>query len=340
MSILIVDDSDDSRFLLEGALRTAGLNDIVGFDSASAVLEYLGGDARKCGQPVDLIFMDLAMPGIDGLQALRLLRRAERLRRIPVIVVTSHAEEGMLETAFAAGALDYVTKPFRARELVARARSALRIKRERDRRASRERTLRGAAQRLAHSQLRLEHESRTDPLTGIANRRELDAVLANEWRRAARDGADLALILVDVDFFHEFNERYGHPAGDACLRRLADVLSGSAGRAGDTVARHGGDELAVLLPATPLDGAVTVAETIRAAVLALDIPHAASPCADVVTLSIGVAATRPRLHRPVSSLVAAADEALFRAKARGRNLVEVAAVETHRSRRTGPWSIG
>jgi diguanylate cyclase (GGDEF)-like protein len=315
VGILIVDDSEDSRALLRAALHEGGLDEVWAVDSASAAFRYLGVDGAPCAGTVDLVFMDIMMPEIDGLTAIRRLRRAERLRDVPIIVITSHEAEYVLEEAFEAGAVDFVRKPFRVGEILARARAALRTKGELDRRSKRERALRSTTQRLVKVSKGLENEVRTDPVTGVINRRAFNATYRDAWQRAARTSADLSVLMVDVDCFHEYNERHGHLAGDVCLQRIAGALSACAGRAADCVARYGGDEFIVLLPDTPREGAATVAESMRADVQSLPLG---------VTVSLGAASVVPRPDLSPESLIASADDALYTAKARGRNRVEVA----------------
>lgn len=160
-----------------------------------------------------------------------------------------------------------------------------------------------------------------DPLTGIANRRRFTLTLDSELHRGRRFASPVALLLVDVDRFKEFNDRYGHPAGDACLCRIAALLRATIARAGDLVARHGGEEFAAVLPGAALDGARLVAENVRRLVAELAIPHAAAP-AGFVTVSIGVAVDMGSGPPDAEALVAAADRALYRAKSAGRNRVE------------------
>ncbi|HWV88232.1 MAG TPA: diguanylate cyclase [Capillimicrobium sp.] len=166
----------------------------------------------------------------------------------------------------------------------------------------------------------LAHLSGLDALTGVANRRALDEHLAREWGRMRRDGRPLSLALCDVDCFKDYNDRYGHPAGDACLRRVAEALGRAAGRSGDLVARYGGEEFAVVLPETGADGALPVAERARAAVGDLGIPHAGSQVAATVTISVGIATAQDGDPDP-AALLARADTALYVAKRGGRNRV-------------------
>jgi diguanylate cyclase (GGDEF)-like protein len=160
-----------------------------------------------------------------------------------------------------------------------------------------------------------------DGLTGLPNRRQFDAVLSAEFNRAMRAGTSLALVMIDVDYFKPYNDIYGHPGGDDCLRRIGDAVSHARQRAGDLAARYGGEELAVLLPHTDLAGAVAVAEKMRQGVNGLRIAHAGNP-AGIVTISAGVAAFVPtRGGGCAQDLLAAADAALYAAKSGGRDRV-------------------
>lgn len=163
-----------------------------------------------------------------------------------------------------------------------------------------------------------------DGLTGIANRRYFEVQLATEWRRALRVQSPLSLAMVDVDHFKSFNDRYGHPVGDACLRSVAQVLSSRIRRAGDVLARYGGEEFVVLLPNTSAEGAAQVADELRMGVVELAIPHADSSAATVVSISVGIAGMVPTESACPGDLMQATDRALYAAKAAGRNRVVVA----------------
>jgi diguanylate cyclase (GGDEF)-like protein len=162
-----------------------------------------------------------------------------------------------------------------------------------------------------------------DGLTGLANRRCFNEAIELEFRRAQRSGQPLSLILADIDLFKNYNDHYGHPAGDSCLRAICDSVEGVLKRPGDLAARYGGEEIAILLPRTDIGGAMHVIEVLRAAVQELGIRHDTSPHG-IVTLSLGVACWYPRRQTATSSwLVGAADAALYAAKAAGRNTFTV-----------------
>lgn len=174
-------------------------------------------------------------------------------------------------------------------------------------------------QRLHEANQELQRLASKDGLTELANRRRFDEYFDLEWHRKAREQAPLSLILCDIDYFKTYNDTYGHQAGDDCLQQVARAISGAVKRPADLVARYGGEEFAVILPNTEASGAVHVAEKILAAVKAMEIAHANSPIGNYVTLSLGVASTVPSYESSPATLIAAADQALYQAKAQGRN---------------------
>lgn len=178
-----------------------------------------------------------------------------------------------------------------------------------------------AEEALSQLNARLEVLAMTDGLTGLLNRRAFDQTLRDEYARCQRNEEPLSLLMIDVDLFKAFNDSYGHPAGDQCLRSISDCLAKTLKRAVDKSARYGGEELAVILPATSFEGAWHVAETLRKAVHALAIPHSHSK-SKIVTVSIGVSSAKPAAEQvSVQELVGRADQALYDAKAAGRDCV-------------------
>ena len=175
---------------------------------------------------------------------------------------------------------------------------------------------------LEESNRKLEALSITDALTGIANRRRFDEVLAQEYSRHARSGETLSLILLDIDHFKAFNDTYGHVQGDECLHQIARIIADSVPRPSDLVARYGGEEFACILPETDIYGAVSLAEKIRLNILTRAIPHKGSLVADHITVSLGVATCPCCSGGSGTEVIGKADEQLYRAKALGRNRVE------------------
>jgi diguanylate cyclase (GGDEF)-like protein len=158
-----------------------------------------------------------------------------------------------------------------------------------------------------------------DSLTQIANRRCFDQVLFQEWKRLKREKLPLSLILCDIDFFKNYNDHYGHPAGDECLKQVAEIINQSVNRPPDLVARYGGEEFVVILPQTEIRGAVHIAQTIRAKIESAAIPHISSQVSEYVTLSMGITTLIPDLQTDPQYLISEADQALYQAKKSGRN---------------------
>ena len=187
-------------------------------------------------------------------------------------------------------------------------------------------TMRDISDRKALEE-KLSSQALTDGLTGIANRRAFDRALAREWKRTLREGSQISLLLLDIDYFKEFNDRYGHQVGDDCLRTVASAVSGAV-RATDLVARYGGEEIAVILPGTLIFGAVEAAEKLRSAIESLRFPHEGRADTGVwLTVSIGAATALARhggTMKMPETLLLAAENALYRAKHEGRNRVATA----------------
>lgn len=250
-------------------------------------------------QQPDLILLDVVMEGLDGFGVLQRLRAQAETAAIPVIFVTAHSDQDIESRCLEAGAVDFITKPINPAVVRARVRTHLTLKFQSD-------LLRSLAF--------------VDGLTGVANRRRFDERLALEWARAQRHGHALSLLLVDVDHFKAYNDRYGHQAGDEALRRVAACLTEQMRRGTDLVARYGGEEFACLLPDTDSEQALALAQRIVEAVPLMAIPHSACPVAPVLTVSVGVATRRGAIQPGWSSaaLLGLADAQLYEAKRLGR----------------------
>jgi len=254
--------------------------------------------------PPDLVLLDVVMPGLSGYEVCRRLKASEATREIPVLFVTTRTDPEDEAHGLDEGAVDFISKPIHHKVVLARVRTQL--------------TLKLQAERL--QQLAL-----IDGLTGVANRRQLDATLAREWRHCMRTHASLALLMVDVDHFKRYNDHYGHLAGDACLRSVAQALQDNVRRPHDLVGRFGGEEFVCVLPDTPFEGAEQRAHVLEGAVRALALPHVRSD-PGIVTVSIGAAVTLPARGEEFASLIEAADQLLYAAKQAGRGQVKCARV--------------
>ena len=293
--LLIVDDEPGNIRVLNETLRSSYR--IFSANNGREALEI-----AALVQP-DLVLLDIKMPGMDGYDVCRTMQANPHLSPIPIIFVTALSGEEDESTGLALGAVDYITKPFRPAIVRQRVGIHLELKRQRD---------------------QLSRLCRVDGLTGIPNRRAFDELLCLEWRRAMRSGNRLSLAMIDIDRFKEFNDMLGHPAGDDCLRRVAQALTQSLQRAGDFVARYGGDEFACILPGSDDSDLAAVFEKMRASVASLLLPCNASWVTPEVTISVGVACCTPTQETLPAGLIARADEQLYWSKSQGRNRVTVA----------------
>lgn len=245
----------------------------------------------------DVILLDVMMPDMDGYEVCRQLKQDSATRDIPILFVTAHHEAQEEARGLACGAVDFITKPIHPAVVRARVHTHLTLQRQTE-----------VLKRLVF----------IDALTHAFNRRYFDERLAEEWGRAQRTGRPLGLILIDVDYFKQFNDVNGHQRGDDALRQVAQALKGTILRPGDVVCRYGGEEFACLLPDTDLDGALQVAQRMKLAVRDLAIGHPASAVDQVLTISAGVAVRTPTSRGDAAALLALADAQLYRAKAEGR----------------------
>jgi diguanylate cyclase (GGDEF)-like protein len=277
----------------------------------------------------DLVLLDMMMPEISGLQILEYLKSDPHLRHVPAIVISALDEKATIVACIEQGAEDYLSKPYDPVILKARLNACLEKKLLRDREEFHRQRLEDAYKELeqAYKELEelknnLEMLSRRDGLTGLSNRTHFDRVLAQEWKVATRNREPFSLILFDIDYFKQYNDTYGHLNGDECLRQVSRVAEQAARRPRDTAARYGGEEFAVILPDTDAAGAVAIADKLRHAVEALDIPHERSNIAPYVTISLGVATAIASTEMSLAKLLESADAALYRAKHEGRNCVK------------------
>ncbi len=302
--VLIVDD-DPTILSAVARLLTSHFE-------VSVSLTGYGGLALAADHPPDLILLDVEIPDLDGYSVCESLKSNPQTESIPVVFLTSHSDEASEVRGLAAGASDFMAKPPRGGAVVARLDNLVRMKQLGD---------------------RLQVNAKTDYLTGLANRSEFDRVLDLEVRRSNRNGQPLSLLMIDVDYFKAYNDRYGHPSGDEVLRRVAKALRPFPARAADLVARYGGEEFVLVLPETDQFGAGCLSRSILQSVDALRIEHRGSLIGEFLTVSVGAATSYGKSSNSTSSetpsnsdfgrvtsndLLLCADRALYAAKHHGR----------------------
>lgn len=264
---------------------------------------YMAGSGEealeKCASLLpDLVLLDVVMPGMDGFEVCRQLKSTPSLAAIPVIFITANYDEKEEVKGFLVGAADFIHKPVNAVITRARINNQLLLKRQAD-------TLRTMALQ--------------DGLTGIANRRLFEESLNAALLQAMRDQTPLAIALIDVDFFKQYNDHYGHQSGDECLRRIAGALDGVLARPYDLMARYGGEEFVALAPGADGPGILLLAQAMVERVRELQLEHVRSSIGGVVTISAGAVSTIPKRGETYAQeLLQAADEQLYLAKSSGR----------------------
>ncbi len=289
--LLLVDDSPANLRFLAHLLR----------DMGELYVATRGDEALDMARDrdPDLILLDVEMPGMNGYEVCRALKKDPGLAAAAVMFVTSHQSIEHEVTALEAGAVDFVSRPINPPVLRARVKTHLTLKQQSD-------TLRQLANR--------------DGMTGVFNRRAFDGLLETEYRRHLRSQFPLGMAMLDVDWFKNYNDCCGHLAGDDCLRIIADTIVACSRRPAESVCRYGGEEFVILLPHSTTAQVVQYAENLRARVEQLALPHKGSSL-QVVTISIGCATWIPLLEMSASELIRRCDLALYQAKNQGRNRV-------------------
>ncbi len=292
MKILVADDYEPFRDVLAAKLVELGHVPTLVSNGCDAAEELARND-------YSVLICDWLMPGMDGPELCRKIRAEARLNYVYIILITSMCGESDYHTGIAAGADDFMKKPFDAELLASRLHAAERI--------------------LAMNQQLLERALH-DRLTGLLNRGAIIDGLHQEIHRASREGRGLAVMMIDVDHFKDVNDTYGHPAGDSVLQEAARRMQMSF-RPYDRVGRYGGEEFLLVAPCANTAHASKLAERLRLVIGSS--PIAAGESRIDVTVSVGVVATRAEPDIDPSALIALADAALYRAKKLGRNRVEV-----------------
>lgn len=292
--ILIVDDEPQNIKILGEALKLF-------YQLFIAVNGKTAIDLAQSKKP-DLILLDIMMPGMNGYEVLHELKTDDRTSNIPVIFITARNTEEDEARGLETGAVDYIVKPFSIPIVKARVKTHLELKRHRD---------------------TLEYYAMYDGLTGVFSRRRFDELLLSEWNRCIRNRLPISLIMIDIDHFKLYNDNYGHPAGDICLKRVAEQLNSVLKRSSDFLARYGGEEFVSLLAGSNLTDAKTMGRLMLDSVHDLNIPHEYSPVSDRITISMGISVMNPKQDIPASKIVKTADEMLYESKAAGRNRFRV-----------------
>lgn len=251
--------------------------------------------------PPDLILLDISMPDMDGYQVCQELKSSHETKDIPIIFLTGKNSTEDEAKGLELGAADYIAKPFSLPIVMARIRNQILLKIKTD---------------------MLEKLVSVDSLTEVANRRRFDELLTEELGRSIRSNGFLSVIMIDVDFFKNLNDNYGHAAGDVCLKQVAQSLKNTVRRSADSIARYGGEEFVAILPDITHDDALAVAEKLRENVARLEIRNPTQANKNnVVTVSLGVATVQPLKGFNEDAILKLADKALYEAKQSGRNRV-------------------
>jgi diguanylate cyclase (GGDEF)-like protein len=297
--IVLIEDDPAIVRLLTKVLSTQGV-EVIPCSTGAEGLEVLDREEW------DLCLLDRGLPDLDGMEICRHIKADARFDARQVIMLTGYSSLDARVEALNLGADDYITKPFHPKELLARVNASRRVVE--------------MQQQLVNMARQLEEISARDVLTGIFNRRHFGATLDHAFDHSRRYRRPLSVAIIDVDRFKDINDSFGHQAGDAVLAEVAKRFSGSV-RSSDYLARYGGEEFIVLLPETQLEDAVTFGEKLRAAVASAPVPIAGGRALPV-TVSVGAASLAHTRFNSPSEMIAAADQALYRAKRNGRNRVE------------------
>ncbi|MEH2329902.1 PleD family two-component system response regulator [Nostoc sp.] len=296
--VLIVDDEPFIRLILRHFLEQEGYQIAEAQNGIEAINVF------NQLHP-DIVLLDAIMSDMDGFECCTQLELLDCNKHTPVLMITGLEDQESVDRAFAVGAMDFVTKPIHWPVL-----------RQRVKRLIQQSQLQ---QKLEAVNLELQRLVTIDGLTQVANRRRFEEYFYQEWQRLKREQRPLSLILCDVDFFKLYNDTYGHRVGDRCLQKIAQAIKDMIKRPGDLVARYGGEEFAVILPNTDTEGATHVADEICHAVRILAIPHQNSQVSSHVTISVGFTTEIPQPDSDLEEMIAAADRALYEAKAAGRD---------------------
>ncbi|KQU67949.1 MULTISPECIES: diguanylate cyclase domain-containing protein [unclassified Rhizobacter] len=305
LTILVVDDQPAVRVALVAQLDALGHRVLEAGDATWAL------DQFQRHKP-DLVLLDVVMPGHDGYWLARQMRQVESGRWTPIIFLSARDQEQDLWKGIESGGDDYLVKPVSTVVLAAKLRAMSRLQQM-------QAQLMQVSAELRTANQRLQHLSELDELTGLINRRGFDRLLHAEIGAARREQQPLTLVFCDLDAFKPYNDTLGHVQGDDCLRRIGALLRDACHRPRDRATRYGGEEFALILPNTPKSGAMTFARAVRRMLAGVALPHPASPVGALVTLTGGITTCVPDAETTAEGMVVRADQALYAAKAQGRD---------------------
>ncbi len=307
MKVLVVDDSRVIRMIVQECVVPMG-HEVIHAENGEEALLYVKEN------PVDLVLMDVEMPGMNGFQVTSAIRELDSNDWFPIVFLTTKDDDESFTRGILSGGDAYLFKPINQLRLQLTISAMERIYKMRLK-------LKKAQQELIYVNKKLAHLAMFDELTGLANRRNFDETLDQQFKLAKRNKIPLSVIMCDIDFFKIYNDTYGHQQGDVCLAAVAKVIGSIGDRPTDRACRYGGEEFTLILPDTNLQGGLLIAEKLRQVVFDQNILHEGSKAADYVTLSLGLA-TYTGQFQSDDEIVKAADDALYRAKGNGRNCVE------------------
>ncbi|MDO3388287.1 diguanylate cyclase [Gilvimarinus sp. SDUM040013] len=310
MKILLVEDSATLRHAMSQYIVDAGHTPLVA-ESGEQALQLLEDN------PVDMIIMDVEMPGLNGFETTALIREWLGDHWIPIVFVTGMSEDEDYRQGIEAGGDDYLIKPVSKMIITAKIRAMERIADMRD--------------QLNRLNSELEAISQLDSLTQIYNRRTFNEQALKQWLLASRQNTCISALMIDVDHFKLYNDHYGHPAGDACLKEVTAAIEQCLNRPYDLLGRYGGEEFVVLLPETNKEGIANISQRIRRSLADRQVAHDVSPTSDTVTVSIGGACCLQTTGHTLEGLIKAADRALYRAKHSGRDQFSIDEMASHRT---------
>lgn len=290
--VLVVDDEKINCSVLATLLEDYKV--IIAKDGKQALKR-----ARKLPLP-DLILLDIILPDMNGYEVCEKLKKDDQTKDIPIIFITVKSSAEEEAKGLKLGAVDYISKPFSPAIVQVRVANHMELKKQRD---------------------LLQHLNMTDSLTQIANRRRFDLQIQHEWAAALKAGQPLSMLMIDIDFFKQYNDYYGHCEGDRCLQEITGILALSLRDDSDLLARFGGEEFACILPATDQEQALVMAKEMMESIRQRAISHPGSPINDSVTISIGYHTAWPTEQQSALEFIESTDKALYDAKRKGRDCI-------------------